>query len=186
MYRGNRLKAHLIFCGSVILLSSLVLAPHSMAINHSLRNATDANPYSAGAVDPVGLNVPILILEKGKKKVGLTYKSLLAMHPVKVTIYEPFVKETQTFSVVPFATIFKLVGIKNSDIVVTTALNQFDYSNSASNFLTAKASLAFERGGINIPIDQGGPVRIIYPNSSSLANVVNAWNWSLSDISVKP
>jgi hypothetical protein len=36
-----------------------------------------------------------------------------------------------------------------------------------------------------IPYDQGGPIRIIFGSKSTWAKYLDAWNWSLSSITVK-
>ena len=181
------MKRRILIVGTVALLATLISAPLSIAAKTASPTPVTSNPYGAGAaVDPAGPNDPILTLENGSKKKGLTYGALLAMHPSTLTIYEPFVKKVQTFTVIPLADLFKLVGIKGSDTVVTSALNDYVYTNTASKFLGAKGYLAIKRAGTSIPYDQGGPIRIIFPNNSSWAKFLDPWNWSLSKISVKP
>ena len=36
-----------------------------------------------------------------------------------------------------------------------------------------------------IPYDQGGPIRIIYPDSSRWSKFLDPWNWSLTRITAK-
>ena len=80
---------------------------------------------------------------------------------------------------------FNLVGISGKDKVATKALNDYIYTNTAANFLAANAYIAIKRDGVAIPYDQGGPIRIIFANDSKWASNLDAWNWSLSSISVK-
>lgn len=143
------------------------------------------NPYGTPAVDPAGPNEIIFTISKKGKEVNFTYGRLSRLKSGTVTIYEPFLKKSQTFTVIPFKTLFPLVGIAGKDRVVTTALNDYIYTNTASKFLAANALLAIKRGGKEIPYDQGGPVRIIFDNKSSWSKNLDAWNWSLASISVK-
>lgn len=148
-------------------------------------SASSGNPYGAGAVDPARPNDPTLTILNGKKKFTFTLKKLMALHPVKITIYEPFVKRTETFTAIPLKTLFTLSGIQLSATVVTKALNDYVYTNKASKFISAKGYLAVKRSGVDIPYDQGGPIRLIYPDNSVWARFLDPWNWSLSLVSVK-
>ncbi len=147
--------------------------------------ATSANPYGTSTIDPAGPNEIILVISKGKRKVEFAYPRLLKMKQQSITIYEPFLKKRQTFSVIPLKTLFTFVGIKDGDKVVTTALNDYVYTNTAAQFIAADGYLAIKRDGLAIGYDQGGPIRIIYPNKSKWAKNLDAWNWSLSSIKVK-
>ena len=147
--------------------------------------AASTNPYGTSTIDPAGPNEIILVISKGNRKVEFAYPRLLKLKQESVTIYEPFLKRRQTFSVIPLKTLFAFVGIKDGDKVVTTALNDYIYSNSAAQFIAANGYLAIKRDGAAIGYDQGGPIRIIYPNKSKWAKNLDAWNWSLSSIKVR-
>ena len=112
-------------------------------------------------------------------------KSLLAIKSKNISIYEPFIKKRQSFTVIPLSYFFIKNSITSSMKIDTIALNQYVYSNSAGNFTSAKAYLAIKRDGKDIPYNQGGPVRIIFPKGSKFSNNLDAWNWSLSAIKVK-
>jgi hypothetical protein len=103
----------------------------------------------------------------------------------ELSIYEPFVKARQTFTVIPLSTLFKLVGISSTATIITDALNDYIYTNTAKNFTNSRGVLAIARFGKAIPYDQGGAIRIIFPDKTPLATNLNAWNWSLNVIKVK-
>ena len=147
--------------------------------------AASTNPYGTSTVDPAGPNEIILVISKGTRKVEFAYPRLLKMKQQSITIYEPFLKKRQAFSVIPLKTLFTFVGIKGGDKVITTALNDYIYTNTAAQFIAADGYLAIKRDGVAIGYDQGGPIRIIYPNKSKWAKNLDAWNWSLSSIKVK-
>lgn len=148
-------------------------------------SASPSNPYGAAPVDPPAPTDPILTLSKGAKSVTLTMANLLSLGTREISIAEPFVKLRQSFSVIPLATLFGKVGISSTDKVMTKALNDYVYTNTAAKFISANGYLAIKRNGADIPYDQGGPVRIIFPDSSSWSHFLDPWNWSLSSISVK-
>ncbi len=161
------------------LIAVLVLAPLGA---HA---ASNSNPYGTSKVDPAGPNEVIFVVSKGKKKVSFTSAALAKVKSEKISIYEPFIKKRQNFTVIPLKTLFALAGISGKDIVLTTALNDYVFSSTASKFLGANALLAIKLEGKDIPYDQGGPIRIIYSDSSSWAKNLDAWNWSIATISVK-
>jgi hypothetical protein len=147
--------------------------------------ATTANPYGAAAIDPPAANEVILTLgHKGKLR-KFRFEDLLQLKNSTITIHEPFVKKNQSFTVVPLKALFASVGITSSEMVQTKALNDYIYSNRASEFLKADGYLAIKRNGQVIPYDQGGPIRIIFPNTSKWSTFLDPWNWSLMSITVK-
>ncbi|CAB4537361.1 unannotated protein [freshwater metagenome] len=147
--------------------------------------AADNNPYGTSTVDPAGPNEVIFKVSKGGREVGFTVSRLLKMKSSTISIYEPFIKKRQTFTVVPMKNFFALAGISGKDKVITTALNDYTYTNTASKFIEAGAFIAIKRNGAEISYDQGGPLRIVFSDKSKWATYLDAWNWSLASFSVK-
>lgn len=162
--------------GLVIALS-FSLMPISMA--------ADANPYGGIKISPPGLTETILTIRKGTLTKNISMKDLMAMKSVTITINEPFIKKVQSFKAIPLKNLFALAGIKGDDKVETIALNDYVYTNTATNFVTADGYLAFQRSGQPIGYDQGGPIRIIFPGKSKWAKFLDPWNWSLKSMKVK-
>jgi hypothetical protein len=147
--------------------------------------AADKNPYGTSTVDPAGPNEVIFTIYKGSRKAEFTVAKLLKMKSSVVSIYEPFIKKRQTFTVIPMKNFFALAGISGNDKVITTALNDYTYSNTAAKFIAANAYVAIKRDGKPISYDQGGPLRLVFDDQSKWAKQLDAWNWSLASISVK-
>ena len=147
--------------------------------------ADTTNPYGTSNVDPAGPNEVIFTVSKGSKKVQFTSAKLNKLKTTTITIYEPFLKKPQTFTVVTMKSLFALVGISGNEKVSTRALNDYVYTNTAAKFNAANAYIAIKRNGADIPYDQGGPIRLVFPDNSIWAKNLDAWNWSLSSISVK-
>ena len=148
-------------------------------------SAAENNPYGISTVDPAGPNEIIFTVSKGSKKTSFAYPRLLKMKSSTISIYEPFLKKRQTFTVIPLKNFFALVGIAGKDKVSTVALNDYIYSNTASEFISAGAYIAIKRNGVEIPYDQGGPIRLVFSDKSKWAKNLDAWNWSLAAIRVK-
>ena len=147
--------------------------------------AAGKNPYGISTVDPAGPNEVIFTISKGSKKTEFVSARIQKMKSKTISIYEPFLKKRETFTVIPMKTFFTLVGISGEDKVMTVALNDYIYSNTASQFISAGAFIAIKRNGLDISYDQGGPLRIIFADGSKWAKNLDAWNWSLAAIRVK-
>ena len=147
---------------------------------------TTSNPYGAGAVDPPGpTDVVLTVTGPGGTK-EFTMDQLAALGTKDLTIYEPFVKRNIAFTGVPMAAIFDTVGISGDVKVATEALNEYVYDKStAADFVGSEGLIAVAQEGKPVPVDQGGPIRIIFPDGTNLAENLDAWNWSLEKMSVK-
>lgn len=166
-------------------LSVLLVAIFVIVLPIDSSSAAGKNPYGTLEVDPAGPNEIIFTISKGSKKADFAYSRFLKMKSVEITINEPFIKKRQTFTAIPISRLFALVGISGKDSVITTALNDYIFTDSASNFLKANAYVAIKKGGQPIGYDEGGPIRIIYRDKSSWAKFLDSWNWSLRSIAVK-
>jgi hypothetical protein len=147
--------------------------------------AAEKNPYGISTVDPAGPNEVVFTVSKGSKKTEFVTARILKMKSKTISIYEPFLKKRQTFTVIPMKNFFSLVGITGQDKVMTVALNDYIYTNTAAQFISAGAYIAIKRNGLDIPYDQGGPLRLIFADDSKWAKNLDAWNWSLAAIRVK-
>ncbi len=166
-----------------VIVFALALSITSAGIYTSL--AAENNPYGISTVDPAGPNEIIFTVSKGKKKTEFAYARIQKMKSKTISIYEPFLKKRQSFTVVSIKSFFDLVGIKGQDKVETIALNDYIYTNTAAQFLAADAYIAIKRNGVDIPYDQGGPLRLIFADKSKWSKNLDAWNWSLASIRVK-
>mgnify|MGYP006278402119 CR=1 FL=1 len=147
---------------------------------------TTSNPYGAGVVDPPGpTDVVLTVTGPGGTK-EFTMDQLKALGTKDLTIYEPFVKRNIAFTGVPMAAIFDTVGIAGDVRVNTEALNEYVYDKStAADFVGSDGLIAVAQEGKPVPVDQGGPIRIIFPDGTKLSKNLDAWNWSLEKMSVK-
>lgn len=145
----------------------------------------ETNPYGGVAVPPPAANEIIFKVVNRSKSTGYSMKSLRALKSKTIKIYEPFVKKSQTFTVIPLSVFTQKSKISDNSVIKTIALNDYVYANTVKNFLGAQAFLAIALNGKPIPYDQGGPIRLIYPKNSVWVKNLDAWNWSLSSIAVK-
>lgn len=176
--------------GSQLLLIALIVSffsipsTHASPVASNLIKAETANPYGGADIDPLPDNATIFTVQNGNKVINYSKIELLAIKSSIVTIYEPFVRKRQSFTVIPLDYFLGKSSIAPSKSIDTVALNDYIYSNRASNFSKAKAFIAFKRFGKDIPYNQGGPLRLIYADTSRWSKNLDAWNWSLRSIKV--
>jgi hypothetical protein len=159
----------------------------SSAPTGSPSTATTANPYGTPPpVDPPGPNDAILKVSGGTAgTVTYTLSQLESIGSLQtVTIYEPFRKTNETFKAVALKDVLSAAGISDSQFIDTLALNNYKYDDLAGKFTASDALIATEVDGKQIPIDQGGPIRIIFKDGTPESTNLDAWNWSLMQISV--
>ena len=170
-----------------ILLSVFLLA--ACGGTKSQPNATpsasaSSNPYGSGfAVSPPA-DTDVVLTIKGSKSIDFTMKQLRDMTSSSITIKEPFVKTIQTFGVISLKSLFADEEPTNSSSLNTVALNDYAFKAPAKDFFGNSAFLAISRNGKPIPMDAGGPIRIVFDKNSKWFSNVDAWNWSLRSIEI--
>lgn len=147
--------------------------------------AAEVNPYGGAKIAPPADSEIIFTVTNGSSTKKYSIETLRKMKSSVIRVYEPFVKKQQSFRVIPMATFGSLSKISESSKLRTIALNDYVYTNTLKNFVSAKGYIAFERDGKPIPYDQGGPLRIIFPTDSKWSKFLDPWNWSLKSIVVK-
>lgn len=145
----------------------------------------EENPYGASDIESPAIDEVILTVRANGKQTTFSLAQLLEFPVSDFNIYEPFIKQNSQFSGVAMSEIFKTTGISGSDIATTIALNEYAYSNTADKFIGSNAVIAYEQNGSPIAMDRGGPIRIIFPDGTLLSKVLDAWNWSISEIVVE-
>lgn len=142
------------------------------------------NPYGGYSVDnPAADEVILTIVGPAETdEYSITDLEKLASDPI--TIEEPFIKAEQTFTGVPLNILFEAAGITSDLKVSTIALNDYKFEDLAGKFTASEGILAIKRNDSLIPMDQGGPIRIVFPAGTSYFDYLDAWNWSLRTIEV--
>lgn len=168
----------------IVLVSFVASCGDDDEVSPTTVAATD-NPYGGLDVPAPTPDEPVLEIVNSGDSLSLSLNDLKAYESVKETVFEPFVKRDATFVGVPMAELFDAAGIEPSDEVFTVALNEYVYSNFAEKFVGTDAFVAYEQDGAPIPMDAGGPLRIIVPNDRPLTESLEVWNWSLAEIRVE-
>lgn len=143
------------------------------------------NPYGASFPVPDPKSSDVVLTIKASKTVNFTMGQLVKLATQNISIHEPFVKQIQSFRVLPLKSLFAGIKISSGAKLNTIALNDYVYLDTAANFFNNSAYLAVGRNGALIPMDQGGPIRIVFDDHSKYAKNLDAWNWSLRTVEVK-
>lgn len=186
-------RSRMVLLGSFFVVATALLAgscssgnEDSSATTTSKSAPTTENPYGADIeVDPPAPGESVLTVTGAAGEKTYSVEQIAALGPQTVTINEPFVNKKQTFTAVPLEALLAPSGLTGSQMIDTTAINEYVYSNTAESFVSGGALLAYELDGKPIPYDQGGPVRIIFADDAPGASNLDAWNWSLSSISAQ-
>lgn len=173
--------------GAVVLLLLLsacgkVAVPAKSSASPS--TSATSNPYGSGFRVSPPADTDIVLTISGSKTINFTMKELRDRASKSITIQEPFVKVKQTFGVVSFKSLFSGILISDRANLNTIALNDYAFKASAKEFFDNNAYIAISRNGSAIPMDSGGPIRIIFDTPSKWFTNVDAWNWSLRTVEV--
>jgi hypothetical protein len=141
------------------------------------------NPYGGFEI-PAPTADEIILTVIGDSTVNFSLNNLRALPKVSIEIEEPFILERQSFEGVYLSELFKSAGISPSEIVDTIATNEYRYQDQAKALSDAKAILAYSVDGGLIDMDKGGPIRLVFDEDSEYFDFLDAWNWSLREISV--
>jgi len=137
--------------------------------------------YGGFPIDPPSPEEVVLTIEAGRT-VDFTYAELQELATVEIEVLEPFVELRQSFTGVPLADLLRLAEVPADARIETIALNDYRYADSVAQWVDSDALLAVFRDGELIPMDQGGPIRIVFAEDSPAFEVLDAWNWSLRSI----
>lgn len=174
-----------------------VLAPSACATTPGPASSSQPSPTAAATpppasaplgdapIDPPAAAEPVLRVIGGRSPLALSLDRLNALGHTTVTVDEPFVKRRETYSGVPLATVLGMAGIPATATIDTVGLDDYHYVSTAQPMIESHALIATNRDGAPIPYDQGGPIRIVFPDDTPLSSVLDAWNWSLASITVK-
>ena len=141
----------------------------------------DESAYGGFAIDPPADDEVVLTIT-GDFTRDFTYRELQDRASVDITILEPFVGVEQSFTGIPLDELFAEAGVNPEEKVETVALNDYRYADTVRSWAETGAILAIYRDGELIPMDAGGPIRIVFDTGSPSFTNLDAWNWSLRSI----
>jgi hypothetical protein len=115
----------------------------------------------------------------------LDLASLERMRRVRLEAAEPFLKRRVTFEGVLLADLLEIAGVPDSASTVSlTALDDYRVDFKVADVRSSQMLLATKADGKHMPVDRSGPIRIVFPDSSSLGRNPDLWIWSVSSMKV--
>ena len=119
------------------------------------------------------------------KKLALDLASLERMRTVRMQTSEPFLKRKVTFEGVLLSDLLAVAGVPASAKKVhMTALDDYKVDFTMAQVRSSQMLLATKADGKHMPVDKSGPIRIVFPDGSSLGRNPDLWIWSVSTMKV--
>lgn len=119
------------------------------------------------------------------KTLALDLASLEQMRQVRLEAAEPFLKRRVMFEGVLLADLLAVAGVPESASKVSlTALDDYKVDFKLADVRSSQMLLATKADGKHMPVDRSGPIRIVFPDSSSLGRNPDLWIWSVAAMKV--
>lgn len=123
-------------------------------------------------------------LVNGGRPLAVDLASFDALPAQRLTIIEPFVKKSMTFTGVSFADVLTSAKATGRSVTIH-ALDDFKATVNVAVLREPGVLLATRVNGKAIALKSGGPVRLVFPPSSVEGKDTNLWVWSIDQITVR-
>jgi hypothetical protein len=119
------------------------------------------------------------------RTLALDLASLEQMRRVRLEAAEPFLKRRVTFEGVLLSDLLAVADVPDTASTVSlTALDDYKVDFKVADVRSSQMLLATKADGKHMPVDRSGPIRIVFPDSSSLGRNPDLWIWSVSSMKV--
>jgi hypothetical protein len=156
-----------------------------LAVSDATLKAGEAVPLPTGKT-VLTLTGKISVTNKDGLLV-LDQRTINRMGLVQAEMYEPWAKQTMAFRGVRLRDLLQIVGVDSGATRLRiTALDDYKVELSMADVRTGGILLATEAGdGSALPVDKGGPTRIVFENGVKAGANADQWIWSLKTIDVE-
>ncbi|HET7518417.1 MAG TPA: molybdopterin-dependent oxidoreductase [Actinomycetes bacterium] len=119
------------------------------------------------------------------RRLELDLASLERMRQVRLEAAEPFLKRRVMFEGVLLSDLLAVAGVPDSASKVSlTALDDYKVQFKVADVRSSQMLLATKADGKHMTVDRSGPIRIVFPDGSSLGRNPDLWIWSVSEMKV--
>jgi hypothetical protein len=119
------------------------------------------------------------------KNLELDLASLEQMRRVRLEATEPFLKRRVMFEGVLLSDLLAVAGVpETASKVSLTALDDYKVDFKLADVRSSQMLLATRADGNHMPVDRSGPIRVVFPDASSLGRNPDLWIWSVSTMEV--
>lgn len=117
---------------------------------------------------------------------ALDRRTLAQLRQVEVEVYEPWVKKQLRFRGVWLQDLLAVAGATSRASIRITALDDYAIELTAADLKAGGVLLATSDGdGADIPVDAGGPTRIVFVGGVRAGANADQWIWSLRSIDIR-
>lgn len=134
---------------------------------------------------------PILTLlggisvNNGPAKLDLDLSALATLPQKTISVYEPFLKARRSYSGVLMSDLLAASGVgASAKKVHLVALDDYAVDLDVSVLNAGDVLLASREEGKEIPIAEGGPIRIIFADGLPQAKITDLWIWSVRTMEI--
>ena len=166
-------------------------APQAAGPNASSPQVVDDGTLAAGEEisSPKGEVVLTVSGDIGAANKGKTLEldlaSLEQMRRVRLETAEPFLKRRVTFEGVLLSDLLAVADVPDTASTVSlTALDDYKVDFKVADVRSSQMLLATKADGKHMPVDRSGPIRIVFPDSSSMGRNPDLWIWSVVSMKV--
>jgi hypothetical protein len=119
--------------------------------------------------------------------VAFDLATLNALELVRVELYEPWAKKRLTFGGPELSDLLDLAGVDpDATSIHMTALDDYQVDLTMDEIRAGGILVATASGsGGKLPIDKGGPARIVFEDGVEAGAAAEQWIWSLKTIDVR-
>jgi hypothetical protein len=119
------------------------------------------------------------------QKLALDLASLEKMRTVRLEATEPYLKKKLSFQGVMLSDLLAVADVPDSATKLhVTALDDYKVDFSLADVRSSRMMLATRTDGKHMPVERAGPIRIVFPDDSSLGRNPGLWIWSISTMRV--
>lgn len=165
----------------VVALASGCGSQRADAVVTGVADGTTRSLADLSPADPA--DVVLTYRPPGSPVVALSIDQLESMTTVSATVHEPFLDRDVVFQGVPVDALLDVLDV-GADVTSlhAVALNEYAVDLPVSIADHPGAILATRADGALIPVDQGGPTRIVFTDDHPDAADQSLWIWSLSSL----
>ncbi len=172
--------------GLLVGLLALVIGCGGAASSAAGVEEISERTLAAGALpEPEGDPVLTVVTAEGER-VGFDLPTIEGLRRVQTTVFEPFLETDVEFSGVLLWDLLEVAGATGDGQDATlTALDDYEVELSLEELRDEPILLATRSGGDAIPVEEGGPTRVIFADGTSQGGNSNLWIWSVKEIVVE-
>jgi hypothetical protein len=103
---------------------------------------------------------------------------------VEARLYEPFEKKRLVFSGVELERVLEQAGVPRAAKLHMVALDDYQVDFTAAEVAAGGMLLATREGGQALPVEKGGPSRLVFLDGTKSGADDRRWIWSVARIEV--